>query len=510
MDISFYLKLFLRRLHYVAIFAVLGAVVGFTVAAILPATYSATARLVVQGDQIPENLAESTVQVAGVEQMQIIQQRIMTRASLIDMANRLQLYGPNPPPPDAIVADLQGRLYIDTKGPPPRTQQTATMVTVYFSDRSPQRAAQVTNEVVTMIQNEDVAIRTSVARDTLDFFEQEVSRLDTALSQANQRLLQFRSDNRGTLPDDLEMNRTRQGDLQTQLTELNTREAQLQAARRTMVETYESSGQIIASNGEVQATTPRERQLQELRNQLSAAQAIYSAQNPRILMLQNQIASLERASLGAGGASGLTPYQVQLASYDTQLSEIAQNRQAVESSLTEVNGLIAQIGANDASLEALARDRDNARLQYDQAVARRAQAATGDLIEAMSKGQKVTLIEQASVPRDPVSPNRTLIALGGLGGGLFLGVALVALLELLNRSIRRPVELTSKLGITPFASLPLIRTDSERRRRTAMVGGVLAVVVVGVPVMLLLLNTYVMPLDQLPGALALRLRDLIG
>ena len=57
-----------------------------------------------------------------------------------------------------------------------------------------------------------------------------------------------------------------------------------------------------------------------------------------------------------------------------------------------------------------------------------------------------------------------MIAAAGVAGGLFAGLALVILLELLNNKIRRPVELTKVLGIQPMATIPYIRTRGEQVR----------------------------------------------
>ena len=69
-------------------------------------------------------------------------------------------------------------------------------------------------------------------------------------------------------------------------------------------------------------------------------------------------------------------------------------------------------------------------------------------------------------------------------------------MELLNRSIRRPVDLIGRLGIQPFATVPYIRTQGETRwKRGLVVATVLALIVVAIPAGLFALHTYYMPLD---------------
>ena len=76
--------------------AVLISAIGLTIAFILPPSYQATARLLVESAQIPGDLAQSTVPVNAVEQIEIIQQRLMTRANLISLAERFDIYADAP------------------------------------------------------------------------------------------------------------------------------------------------------------------------------------------------------------------------------------------------------------------------------------------------------------------------------------------------------------------------------------------------------------------------------
>ena len=513
MDFRFYLSLFLRRLPLFLAFCVLGASLGFTLASILPPTFVARAQLLVESEQIPESLAESTVQVAATEQLQIIQQRITTRAQLIDLANRMQIYGSDAPPPDDIVADLRKRISIVTSGGGGTARQAqATTVAVSFHDADPQRAAAVTNEVVTMILQEDVAMRTGVSSDTLAFFTQEVARLDKEVALASERLLKFREANKDALPDSLDYRRTRQEALQEQLLQIGRDEAGLKDRRARLVELYQNTGLVAVDPGNA---TPEQRQLQQLREQLSAALAVYAPQNPRVVMLRNQIAALEavvagQAPTAAAGGGAPSAYDVQLTEIDSQLAQLGQDRTRVSAQLEEVSRTIDATPGNAITLATMERDYENVRAQYDQAVARKAQAETGDLIEAMSKGQRIGVIEQAVVPQSPESPNRPLIAIGGLAGGMAAGFGLVLLLELMNSAIRRPTDIIAKLGITPFATLPLLRTAEERRRRALGIGVLFVVVGIGLPLALIGVHFFVIPLQELPSRLALLLRGLMA
>ena len=70
-------------------------------------------------------------------------------------------------------------------------------------------------------------------------------------------------------------------------------------------------------------------------------------------------------------------------------------------------------------------------------------------------------------------------------------------MEMLNRSIRRPVDISAGLGIQPFATVPYIKTGSETRWKRGAVVAALVVALGVIPLALLLVHTYYMPLDLL-------------
>ena len=74
-----------------------------------------------------------------------------------------------------------------------------------------------------------------------------------------------------------------------------------------------------------------------------------------------------------------------------------------------------------------------------------------------------------------------LIAAAGMVGGIGAGFGLIVLMEMLNRSIRRPVDLTAKLGIEPFATVPYIRTPGEVRRKRSLIVAALVLIAVAIP-----------------------------
>jgi uncharacterized protein involved in exopolysaccharide biosynthesis len=516
MDFRFYLSLFLRRIHYFLILFALGSAIGLTLARVLPPVYLAEARLLVESEQIPGNLAASTVQTQATEQLQIIRQRILTRAQLLDMANELNIYAGTPTSQrmtaDDIVTDLRDRINISTSGGGQGGQgQQATIVTVSFEAPEAQLSSAVTNKLVTLILQEDVQMRTGIAGQTLDFFVQEVDRLDKELSVLGAEILKFQEENLTSLPESLAFRRAQQATNQGRLQTLDRDDAALRDRLNRLVQLRASGGSLPTAQGT--PLTPEQRQLQTLKDQLASSLTVLSPTNPKIPPLRAQIAALEKVvneqlAGGALNAAGqqLSALDIQIADLEGQLKFNADVRADIEAEQEDLRISIEATPGNAIKLDTLNRDYAALRAQYDNAVANKARAETGDTIEALSKGQRISVIEQAVTPLEPTSPNRLAIAAGGVGGGLVLGLGLVFLLELMNSAIRRPVDLTAKLGITPFGTLPLLRSRAQIRRRRLVVAGAFAVVMVAIPAGLWVVHTQVTPLDLLLN----RMLDRVG
>jgi polysaccharide chain length determinant protein (PEP-CTERM system associated) len=497
-DVKFYLSRFMRRFHYFAIIAVAVSALGITIAYTLPPIYRAQATLLVESPQIPDALAASTVEANVPEILRIIQQRLNTRANILDISRRLGVHDSSlGMTPDQIVADMRSRLQISLPG----GRRPSPFVTVSFTAPSAQVSAEVTNDIVTQILQESVALRTAAAGETLQYFDQEVARLTEDLARQSEKILQFKLANKDALPDSLDYRRARQGSQQERLLQIDRELSALKDRRAKLVDLYERTGQV-STDLAGPPRTPEEQKLQQLRDQLSEALVTYAPQNPRIRVIEGQIAALEKsiaAKAAASGESGeqLSPFEIQLADIDGQIGFLETQKAEIETELVSLKTSIDATPINAIQLDVLERDYNAIQTQYNRSVAAQAQAATGDRIESLSKGQRISVIEQATVPGQPDSPPRLLIATGSVAAGIGLGLAFVLLLEFLNRSIQRPADLANRLGIAPFGTVPYIRTQRQSDARRGIITVALLAAMIGIPAGLYAVHVFYLPMDLL-------------
>lgn len=494
-DLRFYWSLLLQRLPVMLALLIVCTALGVVTAIRAPSTYSTTARLLVEGPQISTDRTNRQSDNAA-ETMQVIEQQLMTRANLIDIANKFNVFSKKADlTPDEKVARMRNATVIRSSA----GRDQAALMSVTFTDERAKTAADVVNEYVTLITSANTRDRMGRAEEQLSFFQQEVERQSSELNELNARILQFKREHADALPENLQYRQDRQSLVQERLSRLETDRSTFEAQRADMLRVFQQTGAVA---GGAAPTTPEEEKLAALRIRLAQAQAISSnGANPRIRGLQAQIAALEktiqpRAEPGEG-QTGNPTLDLSIAQIDSRLASIKTEAEQANKELDELKTSIAATATNSIALEALQRDQASAQARYDSAVASLAEARTNERIESTARGQRITVIDAAAVPSVPSGPHRKKIAAAGAGAGLGLAVGFFALLEFLNTTIRRPAELRARFNITPLAVIPYIESQQQRRKRLSVGLALILAVLTLIPIGLWYLHNHYMPLDIL-------------
>lgn len=501
-DLRFYWSLLMRRLPVMLALFIICSVFGAVWAIRAPSVYSTSARLLVENPRILEsrdNGADS-----ANEMLQVIEQQLLTRANLIDVANKLNVFGPNSPlSVDEKLDEMRANTTIRRTG----GRDEATMMTVGFASPDPRIAAAVVNEFTTLILGSNTRNRVGQAENRLAFFQQEVERLGQDLDGQNARILEFKRANADALPENLQYRQDRQSLLQERVARLESDLAVLQAQRAEMVRLFEQTGNVPTNTA---PQTTEQQQLAALRAELNSVLGIYAENSPRVKTLRNRIAHVESAVQAQGALtdranSGNSLLDVNLSQIDSRVSALQNEMSQANQELERLGESISATAANAIALGSLERDQQNIQARYNAAVASLDQARQVERVETSAQGQRITVIEAASVPGQPSGPNRKKIALAGIGLGLGLAGGFFALMELLNNAIRRPAELRSRFQITPLTVIPYIEGRAERRRRQAVLMTAILAVAIIIPLGLWGIHTQYMPLDILAQKIVTRL-----
>ncbi len=498
LDVGFYRALVLRRLPVMTLFVLLFSGLGLPAAFKLPDVYSTSARLLREAPQIPVSRIPTTVQTGAAEQLEIIEQRLMTRSNLIDIANRFDVFPDSGSlEPDTIVANMREATRIIRRS---GGLNGATMMAISFKGRSPQVVADVVNEYVTLVLQENSRFRVSRAENTLEFFQQEVERLSVDLSRKSIEIAEFKTENAEALPQDRAFRVALESRLQDRIEDLRN---DLDLARRHL---NNLQLRFSAESEETQKEDELARQLLILNAEIERLRETYTDNNPRIIRLQNRIDQLEVVVAAESSLPETTDAtgnlsedqalrEIALQEATTRIASLEEQIEKTNVNLAETRRSISHTTTNSFVLEELERELARIQTRYDEAVTNLNAAQVSERVEATAQGQRMNVVENASVPQIPSDPNRLAISAAGIILGLALAVGYFLLLETLNRTIRRPSELTDLDSTIPIATIPYMESKTMRRvRRGSLVAATLAVLV-GVPLALWYVDTNYVPLE---------------
>ncbi len=318
-----------RRRALPAVLVLLGVATAAIVAAFVwPPAYSSTGTILIEQQELPSDLVRSTVSTYASQRVQTIAQRVMTTENLMGIIQRYNLYADmrKRQPREKVVAAMRKATNLqmisaDVIDPRNGTPTKATIAfSLTFSNGSPQLAAQVANELVSLYLQQNIETRQKTAQDAVTFLSNESARLSREIDDLQGKVAAFRAKHENDLPELSQLNLTNLNRTQDEILETDT---QLQAVEQQLVfldaqlaqisptsQIYDSTGQRVQSPADL---------LKTLRSQYEQAAAIYSPDHPDVVRLKREIAGVE-ASL-KNDPSGTTPKDTSAADDRRQLQD---------------------------------------------------------------------------------------------------------------------------------------------------------------------------------------------
>ena len=497
LDFAFYMRLFWYRLPIMTIFVVVGSIIGGVTAYRAPETWSSSARLLVAAAQISDDLVAATNRTNAVEQLDIIENKLLTRANLIDIANTYQVFeNLREMEPDTVYEQMLKSTVIDRRA----GRNQATLMTISFEGRDSRIVANVVNQYVTLVRQEDVEFRASRAESTLSFFEQEVERLDEDLANQSARIAEFRAENSEALPEDQSARLARQALLQERVARIEREEVAVRQQLADLEKIFQEGGFA----GQLAPQSPQEQQLIVAQADLAHYIEEYGEDNPRTKRQHNVVERLQRIVDAQRSAAGLSTddaentgqalLNARRSDIENRMAFLLSDKADTQAELDSLAEAISKSSSNGIQLDVLEREYENIQTRYNAAVNNLNAAQMTDRIERTAQGQRIEVIENAAVPLVPTGPNRIKIALFGAFAGIAMAMGYFMLLEFLNQTVRRPAELVARFNVTPIASIPYMESTS---RRVARRGGILLITLIlagAVGGALWYIDQYVMPL----------------
>lgn len=562
----------LKRRRWPALWTALAVFLTAIVLAIVwPATYRSTGTILIEQQELPSELVQSTITSYADQRIQVISQRVMTTDNLLQIIQRYDLYPrlrksePREVLLERMRADVQFQMISADVMDPRQGHATKANIAfaVSYASPSPELAARVANELVTLYLAENVKSRRQQTANAATFLNDEANRLDKAVQARQAELALFKGKHINTLPDQSVINtqlyereREELRDVDTQLRALDQQATYLDAQLAQLSpssQVYTTTGERVLSPADrlkylrteyarasgiyapdhpdvlrakreiaaleksveqVDSSNDLNRQLEDANRQLTTARGRYAPDHPDVLRLERQVASLTQSIKDSPDSQVLAtttnpdnPAYIQIKSQrestEAQRHSLQDKRTQLQASLSDIEQRQALSPGVERDYFALVRDLNNEQLKAQEVRQKQMGATLAENLENEQKGERFTLIDAPLAPQLPASPNRAMIMGLGLLLALAGGLGTAFALDGSDGSVRNRRDLEMLLQVAPLAIVPHIETIAEqlalRKLQRLAVKGAAVAAVLA----LVLIHFFYQPLDVL-WAIALR------
>ncbi|RRH77927.1 Wzz/FepE/Etk N-terminal domain-containing protein [Falsigemmobacter faecalis] len=381
-----------RRIVLIVTIFLIGSVISFYMAMQKSRSYESTAVLQMEMPRIAGATAAESVTHSG-QRMQLLEQQIRSRDSLLALADRHGLFDAIPDLPiGQRLAIMRNSVILDSIRAPhsfnSETAVSAIVIRVVMPD--PVTAADMANELASQVLESTNTRKSAVARETLDFFASEERRISGELATLEAEMTAFKNAQIAALPESLSARRQELSQLEEQIRDFD-------------------------------------RQIMDLQQELLPLQAVVA---PRVVE-QRRMTLLE-----------------------SRMEALQSRQKSVDARISDLQESITLTPMVESRLGTYLRRQQQLQDQYSVINRRRAEAETSQRLDSEQQTEHFTLLEAALPPDYAMSSGRRkVMAAGGLASGL-LAVGLAFLLELKNPAIRTARQMESVLKIRPVIALP--------------------------------------------------------
>lgn len=472
------LRLIIRKRWFLLIPFCLSLLAGIVYSVKVPRIYTAETLILVEPQRVPDDYVRSVVAGDVESRVSTIQQQILSRTNLSRIITDFRLF--NSPEGSKLyleekIASLRERISVEVTRSNRRAD--ADSFTISFKDANPEIAMKVTNAIATSFIDENLKVREEQAVGTSNFLAGELESMRARLEVLEEQLKNFRKENMGELPEQLESNLRILDRLQEQLSErqLNLRE------ERNNLQALQAEIYSLTSGGDAGSVaalkTELANELAQHREALDDLLAKYTQEHPDVLRLKQLIADKEReyATLSES-TDKVVPTAVD-PTVANNLNELRlrerTSKQSVLALQGEVEDLQKQMGDYEARVEntpkreqellSLKRDYENMQALYNSLLNRRLEAELAANMERKQKGEQFRIVDPASLPQKPSEPNMKKVFVLFVFAGLGIGGGLIFLQRMTDNSIASLEEIETMSQLKVIATIPPILNQQDER-----------------------------------------------
>jgi len=172
----------------------------------------------------------------------------------------------------------------------------------------------------------------------------------------------------------------------------------------------------------------------------------------------------------------LADMKAELEKIDKQIADRKDLEQRLRTNLTTYQKRLEAAASRQSDLTELTRDYLTLQTTYQSLLGKKEDSKVAANLERRQIGEQFKILDPARLPERPTSPNRPQLQSMGLAAGLAFGIALMALIEYLDKTLKSEADVTAALNLLVLATVPILPEvggGAGRRRKVIAVSATL-------------------------------------
>ena len=504
-QLLFYVTFCWRRRWLALATAWLVCVLGWAIVTFLPDQYVASGKIYIETQSVLQPLLRGLAIESDIgAQVAVMQQTLLTRANLEEVARRtdLDISVHSSLQVDRLLEDLQRRIDV--------TGQQKNLFSISVVDTVPRRAKETVDALVNIFVEGNLGQNRTDMDMAEKFLVNQIVEYEKKLQESEQRLAVFKKLNADYVPSDEENLQRDVGYFQQRLHEERRSLEEAEFDLKDLVHKRDVLRQELANTPEVLsygvagAVSPdaRAARLAELQEALYNMLSKFTEQHPDVMALRQEIERLQTAedywrpagtsnnlsspSHGTNTPNGLVnlvymQLKLQLVEVESDIARLegmVSRRQAVLKRLEEMAQRAPQI---EAELKKLNRDYEIIKSQHDELLKRRESARLSQDRDAGTQLTQFRVVEPPQIPTTAKGPNRKLLLTAVIPIGIAVGMGLAILFPLLRDSYFDVKRLRADFGLAVLGAVSYAqksRLVTRSLQMTAFAGSIAALLMV--------------------------------
>jgi uncharacterized protein involved in exopolysaccharide biosynthesis len=300
-----------RRRSFTLTFLLLFGV-GTLIAFALPPIYQSRSTILIEGQQIPPEYVMTTITSFVEERLQVITQRIMSRAKLMEIINQFGLYRDmwDRYTTEEIIEKMRKDINFETISKEVINRRTGreTVATIAFTlsyqGKEPRTVQNVASVLASLYLRENLRTREERATSTTEFLQQELNRIGEQIDTFQNKITDFKKAHITGLPEYNVVNLNTVSRLRRDLDQIRQRINALKERKillQGQIANVDPLRPIVTEEGTT-IMNPTER-LKQLRMELITLRSNLSEKHPDVKRLKKRIRELESQVGGVDDAS---------------------------------------------------------------------------------------------------------------------------------------------------------------------------------------------------------------